>query len=411
MNAVARDDIQVIDRCIRIDDSNRIDCSGCGSCAVACPKTCITMVADVEGFLYPEIDATRCVNCGMCRKVCPVQARPIVHRQTMALAAQNANLQIRQQSSSGGVFTALAERMLAEGGSVCGAVYDSDFSVHHIIANASSDIAKMRGAKYAQSYAGHLYSKLKQLLEDGKPVMFVGTPCQCAGLKAYLGDEYEKLLLVDMVCHGVASPFVWQSYLKRRKELDACGAELCSVNLREKSSGWSRYAYSVRFQYDNGIVYSVPQGQDAFMKGFTGDLYLRPSCSRCAFKGLNRCTDLSLGDCWGIWDSHPEFDDDKGTSLLLIHSPKGQAAWKDIASDFSFVDLDTDEALAQNPSALNSSSSHPKRAEFFARLTNQTAVEALILDYLLPEPEKKNLIRRIMGRLRGRTRKISDLLF
>ena len=404
MNEVARRENQGINRRIGIDSSNRMDCSGCGSCAAVCPKNCITMVADAEGFLYPEVDITRCVNCGRCQKVCPVQARPAVHGQTTALAAQNANLQIRQQSSSGGVFTALAERILADGGSVCGAVYDSDFSVHHIIANTSSEIAKMRGAKYAQSYAGHLYPRLKQLLEEDKPVLFVGTPCQCAGLKAFLGCEYENLLFVDMVCHGAASPFVWQRYLKRRKALDACGAELRAVNVREKSTGWSRYAYSVRFEYDNGACYSILQGKDPFMMGFVGNLYLRPSCSRCAFKGLERCADLTLGDCWGIWDSHPEFDDDKGTSLLLIHSPKGNAAWKDIASDFSFIDLDTDEALAQNPSALVSSPSHPKRAEFFAQLANQTAVDALIMDCIFPKPGKRSFIKRLVGRLRGWTK-------
>ena len=171
------------------------------------------------------------------------------------------------------MFTALAKQVIQKGGVVCAAVYNDQFEVEHRIADTVEELAPMRGAKYSQSHAGHLFRQLKELLESGKPVMFTGTPCQCAGLKAYLGKEYEQLLLVDMVCHGVPSPSVWKAYVRCRRELDANGAELSSINLRDKSTGWSRYAYSVKFQYADGSAYCIPQSRDPYMRGFVGDLF------------------------------------------------------------------------------------------------------------------------------------------
>lgn len=373
------------------------DCTGCGGCAAICPKSCITMIADKEGFLYPQVQQSDCINCNLCEKVCPLLKRPALSKRTQALAAQNQDSSVRSTSSSGGVFTALAELVLREGGAVCAAVYGEDFSVQHKIAVTSDDIASMRGAKYAQSNIGQLYPELKELLDEDQSVLFVGTPCQCAGLKAYLGKDYSKLLLVDMICHGVPSPAVWHAYLQWRKKKDASGSAIDTVNLRSKSTGWSRYAYSVNITYLNGCAYSVPQGEDPFMSGFAQNLYLRPSCSNCAFKGVERCSDLTLGDCWGIWDSHPEFDDNKGTSLVLIQSQKGQQMWNKIRSNFRFIALKDEDAISCNPSAVSSSSPHPARAEFFARLSEGEPMDELIWDQLLPKPSKKSLIKRCIG--------------
>ncbi len=372
------------------------DCTGCGACAAVCPKACIAMKPDSEGFLYPQIDTTRCVNCHRCEQVCPVHQGVLLFDETKAVAAQNQNDSIRQSSSSGGVFTALAERILEDGGVVCAAAYDDKFAVVHKITNQAERLAAFRGAKYAQSHSGHLFGEIKTLLAADTPVLFVGTPCQCAGLRSYLGKKPENLLLVDMVCHGVPSPDVWQRYLDLRRSTNG---EISAINLRNKSTGWSRYAYSVEICHENGTVYSVPQGQDPFMRGFTSDLYLRPSCSRCSFKGYERCTDLTLGDCWGIWELMPEFDDNQGTSLLLIHSTKGQEMWQSIQDDFRHVELDKESAVRYNPSTLTSSTAHPKREVFFSRLDGEP-VDWLIQD-CLTVPQKTGLLRRILRRLRG----------
>lgn len=257
----------------------------------------------------------------------------------------------------------------------------------------------MRGAKYSQSHAGHLFRQLKELLETGKPVMFTGTPCQCAGLKAYLGKEYAQLLLVDMICHGVPAPAVWGSYINHRRQQDSNGSDLISVDQRDKSTGWSHYAYSITFRYANGHTYSVRQSEDPYMRGFVQSLYLRPSCSECSFKGIGRCSDLTLGDCWGIWESHPDFDDNKGTSLLLIQSENGQKLWECIQSDFRTVALTAEEAVLYNPSAMRVSDAHPCRAELFSRLRTGEPVVPLIRDLLTLKAERQSLIRKLLRKI------------
>ena len=372
-------------------------CTGCGACAAVCPHNCITMAADREGFRYPVIDRTACIRCGACEKVCPVITHLPVNDAPSALAAQNTDDNVRFSSSSGGVFTALATDVLTCGGVICGAVYDSAFSVCHVIADSIDQLAGMRGAKYAQSRAEHCFPEIQKLLQRGLPVLFVGTPCQVAGLRAYLGRDHQNLLLVDMVCHGVPSPKVWQKYLEERKQMDTQDGVLCDVNLRSKITGWSRYGYSVEMEYTDGTKRSVPQGQDMFMRGFVSNLYLRPSCAAYSFKGLQRHSDLTLGDFWGIWDQHPEFDDNKGTSLLLIHTEKGHSAWERISGQFRSLNVTAQEAIAQNPSAVQASFPHPNRDKFFAGMERTKSLQKWIGRCL--EPPKASVIQRLLRKL------------
>lgn len=374
--------------------TEKAKCCGCGSCAVVCLKNCITMAVDSEGFRYPVIDNAKCVHCGACDKACPIITHMLLNGAPAALATQNIDDSVRQSSSSGGVFTALAQDVFAQGGRVCAAVYDSDFSVRHVIADSVDQLIRMRGAKYAQSRAEYCFPEIRTLLQKEISVLFVGTPCQTAGLRAYLGREYEDLLIVDMVCHGVPSPKVWQKYLKERNLLDAPGCTLRSVNLRSKSTGWSRYGYSVEMEYADGTIHSVPQGQDIFMRGFVSNLYLRPSCAECTFKGVERCSDLTLGDYWGIWDQHPDFDDNKGTSLLLIHSEKGKKAYDKISDQFRSLHVTVQEAIAQNPSAVHTSIPHPNRGKFFLGMDATKNLQQWIKGCL--EPKRESLLRRLI---------------
>lgn len=378
---------------------NREICTGCGSCAAVCPKGCIQMVADDEGFLYPQIEKTQCIDCKKCEKTCGVLHPPKVGDSVQIYAAQNVNSAIRQESSSGGIFTALSEAVIRQGGAVCAVVYDEKLEAAHQIAFTMEEVASMRGAKYVQSYAGHLFQTLKKLLAAGKPVMFVGTPCQCAGFRSYLGQDYENLLLVDMICHGVPAPSVWRAYVERRRLLDSNGAKAAYINLRDKSTGWTRYAYSVQFRYPNGDVYSVPQGQNPYMCGFVKNLFLRPSCSRCAFKGIHRSSDLTLGDCWGIWDTHPHFDDNRGTSVLLIHSQKGRQWWQEIQNRFGIVPWTAENVTKWNPSAVAPSVPHGARDAFFARFHAGEPVDQVISDILDPKPPRQSRLKRLLCRL------------
>lgn len=373
-------------------------CTGCGVCAVVCPHNCIEMVPDHEGFRQPVIDRSKCVYCRLCERSCAVLQKPEVHELPTAFAAKNRNANIREESSSGGVFTALAEAVLNQGGVVCAARYNVDFSVIHGFARNVQELAHFRGAKYAQSKAEHCYSEIKQMLIGGTVVLFVGTPCQVAGLSSYLGKPYDKLILVDMVCHGVPSPLVWEKYICARQRTDSHD-QLGKVNLRSKKSGWSRYGYSVEINYLDGSVYSVPQGQDWFMRGFVENLYLRKSCENCNFKGIQRCSDITIGDFWGIWDIHPEFDDNKGTSLLWVHTKTGNALWQEVYRQFVVLQCSAEESVRMNPSALNSSKPHRKRNEFFALLDNKEVIPHI--QEALTEPDRKeNLFSRILNRFK-----------
>lgn len=373
-------------------------CTGCGACAVVCPRDCIEMPPDREGFRYPVVDQVKCVNCHACEQVCPVLDAPQCGQMVRGIGARNNDNAVRRQSSSGGVFTALALWVLGKGGVVCAAAYDERFAVTHRICRKEEDLAELRGAKYAQSRTEHCFPELQKSLKQGVQVLFVGTPCQVAALRNFLKKEYENLLLVDMICHGVPSPKVWEAYLRKRQSIDAPESRLSAVNLRSKKTGWSKYGYCVEMRYDDGTVYQVPQGQDLFMQGFVKNLYLRHSCGDCAFKGLQRCSDVTLGDFWGIWDLAPEMDDDQGTSLVLLHSHRGVLAWESVQQSFAWLDVPVERALEQNPSAVCSSEPHPRRAEFFLDFESDFSL-ALLNEYLVPPEEKVPLWKRMIRKL------------
>lgn len=376
-------------------------CTGCGACAVSCPTSSIFMRENNEGFRFPVIDESTCMECHLCEKKCPILNSADISSDTIAIAAKNKKNDIRLVSSSGGVFSGLAESILAEDGAICAAKYDEDFSVVHKITDQLEEISEYRGAKYAQSQSEKCFFDIKKMLNSGRCVMFVGTPCQVAALYTYLGKEYPNLYLVDMICHGIPSPKVWTTYLSERCHLDGDDLKVAHINLRSKSTGWSKYAYSVEIFYQSGECYSVCQAQDPFMKGFTSNLFLRKSCSQCKFKGVERCSDFTLGDYWGIWEQYPEFDDNHGVSILLIHSEKGKQKWKSIESSFESKKVSIDEAIQYNPSARSSSVPHPMRDKFFERLERGNTVIELI-EGLLAENEtmKDSLIKRILKNFR-----------
>ena len=375
------------------------NCTGCGSCAAGCPVQCIEMQADLEGFRYPQIDAARCISCQKCEKMCPVIRSAPAQAQPQAYAVKHRDDEVRIRSSSGGVFPALAELVLADGGVVCGAVYADDFSVVHQITENAAGIEKMQGAKYAQSRTEHLFSEIRRILEAGRWLLFVGTPCQVAGLKAFLGKDYEKLILVDTICHGVPSPEAWERYLRYRREKDAGDAAISTINQRDKCSGWSNYGYSVRIDYQNGKTYCTQQNKDIYLQGFVNNLYLRPSCAQCLFKGNARCADLTLGDYWGVWDQYPQADDNKGVSLVLVNTQKGAAYWERIGEALDAFPVDLQAALAQNPSAVSSSAPHEKRDLFFERMA-ACEFGPLVSELLFGASQKQSLLGRILRKIR-----------
>lgn len=325
------------------------------------------MVEDQQGFLYPYIEKQTCISCGLCEKCCPVCCGTLKAQEQnpVAYAAYSMGDSVREKSSSGGLFSVLAKEIIGLGGVVFGAVFTSDAkTAHHIWTDTVDGLLPMCGSKYTQSEIGTAFSDAKAFLEQGRYVFFTGTPCQIVGLKTFLGKDHEKLLCADLACHGVPSPKVWRTYLREQEE--KAGALVKYVRFRDKSSGWRNYSMQIRFS--NDAIYRKPSSQDAYMRVFLSDCCLRPSCYNCRFKGLERVSDITMADFWGIERVLPDMDDDKGTSLVLIHSEKGQRILSQLSEQIKAVRTDLSSAVSGNQALLHSAVQSPNSKDFFKEL-------------------------------------------
>lgn len=338
------------------------DCCGCSACAQRCPKRCITMTEDEEGFLYPKVDVSKCIDCHLCEKVCPVINQDEARTPLEVYAAKNSDDDIRLKSSSGGIFTLLAEQTIKGGGVVFGACWDKDWNVKHDYIDNISDLQRFRSSKYLQSVIGDNYLKSEQFLKTGRKVMFTGTPCQIAGLKHFLRKEYDNLLAVEIICHSVPSPGVWQQYLTTRLHtLKWNKSDIRNISFRDKKTGWKTYSFVIENKDGNSFI--ELSSKNAFMRGFLADLYTRPSCHACPAKQLRSGSDLTLGDFWGIESLMPEIDDDKGVSAIIVNSDKGKQVLHNI--NVELYEVQYDELTTRNPALVKSFPITPKRIEFF----------------------------------------------
>ncbi len=374
-------------------------CTGCTACANICPNQCIEMTKDENGFAYPQItNPSACIECGQCEKICPVLNNEAFNKELpIAYAAFSKDENMRMDSSSGGIFTELASYIIEQGGVVYGAAYDEKFNVRHFCAESVAELSKLRGAKYAESDLGNSFAEIISRLHNGQKVLFSGTPCQVAGLKALAGDA-ENLFCADFVCHGVPSPMAWQSYVKHRADADSNGEYPSAINLRSKSTGWSRYQYSNLFEYKNGVSHSATSGQSLFMKLFVGDYICRESCENCKFKGYNRVSDITLGDFWGIWDIDPQMDDNKGTSVILIQSEKGRTLWESINENIVCKEVALEDASVQNPSMLVASKANANRDKAL-RLISEGKIDECNQLFIQRKPSVINQIKRKIKRI------------
>ena len=368
----------------------RSDCSGCSACSQICPVECIRMENDAEGFLYPVIDGSKCINCDRCRDSKCIncdRCRDICVRAQSPLTESNAASEksylaysrdddIRRGSSSGGLFSMIAETVLSKGGLVCGAGFDRDFKVRHMFVSALADLPGLRGSKYVQSETGNSYKRIREELERGRLILFSGTPCQVDGLLACLGKEYENLYTQDILCHGVPSPAVWKEYLLMRS-----GGELVKdVSFRDKTYGW--HYFSMKIETDKR-KYVRRLDEDTYLRLFLDDVILRPSCYTCRHKSIHHKADFTLGDCWGKTDGLK--DDDRGISLLFVNSDKGQKLIGELENDVLFYEIPFEDAVLKQK-VMTESVPYNQNRELFFSMAEELGIREALEKWYSPDP-------------------------
>lgn len=417
---------------IHITDTK--NCCGCSACVQRCPKQCVRLEEDTEGFLYPKVDEEACIKCGLCEKVCPILNQADKLPVLEVLAVKNPKEDERMNSSSGGVFLPLAREVINQGGVVFGAVYDESWEVHHVYAEKIKDIYPMMGSKYLQSKIENSYKEAERFLKKGREVMFVGSPCQIAGLRTFLRNkEYPNLLAVDFLCHGVPSPGVWRRYLaetyggydaKEQSRLKATAGKntvlFSSLNLmspvgdikfRDKAeSGWKKFRFVVRQKSaskadQNSVLSSDIHYNNPFMRGFLSDIYLRPSCYECKCKNGVNHSDLTIADFWGINIVDPVFDDDKGVGLVLVNTKKGKVYFDKLGLEVHKSSLEI--AHHYNGGFNEHTQAHSKRSLFFVMISEgKTVKDAVDICLQIPLSSQimnslKRLIKRVLKYILG----------
>ena len=395
-------------------------CCGCMACVQKCPKQCITMSEDEEGFLYPQVDKTNCVDCGLCEKVCPVTNPTETKEPKRIYAAINTDEKILRQSSSGGIFSLLAEKVLLEGGVVFGAGFNEKWEVCHSYVETIDGLDRFRGSKYVQSRIGDSYKQAEAFLKKGLTVLFSGTPCQIAGLKHYLKNSYENLICVDIICHGSPSPGIWKDYLKQIPAKLVGGKNtvssslktlpvLTGISFRDKTEGWQKYGFSVNGTVDqretensvspsNYLQIYENHRVNLYMRGFLNNLYLRPSCHHCPARHGKSDSDILLGDFWGIVRRHPEFYNKDGLSLVLSYTKKGDAIFNSLPC--KKIDATYEDALDCNINIEKDEPSPKIRAKFF-KAYSKYGIKVIEKYCLQEEISKLSFFKKIKFRIKS----------
>ncbi len=418
---------------------DKYNCCGCEACVHICPIHCISFEEDLEGFFYPSVDVSKCIDCKLCEKVCPILNPSIKTNIEKVFAFKCSDENMRIASSSGGVFLILAKQIISMGGVIFGARFDPNGAVIHDCTATLDSLSLFVGSKYVQSRIGDSFEKCRSFLNQGKMVLFSGTPCQINALNNYLKKNYKNLLTVELICHGVPSPKVWRHYLKelvsdyvsKRKggtiesklfpqynlPKGICTSDeetfLRGISFKNKTYGWNKYSLALTFseKLEEGvkdIVYiPKPETENPYMRAFICNWISRPSCYRCVFKGGKSSSDITIGDYWGVEKQIPNFDDDKGVSLLVFNTNKGELFFNMIDKSYYIsTPVLLEEAMMENPSYFDSVDEPRLRKTFFDLfLEEDKRIDEIVafLSYVTPLRKCKtkivNIIKKITRKL------------
>ena len=371
---------------------NKTNCTSCTACQNICPVNAIELVEDEEGFKYPKVNIEKCINCGLCDRTCPIKNPPNKeknNKRPIMIAAYNKDNNIRLDSTSGGIFSELAEKIYKENGYVCGAIYNKEWLVEHYMSNNPKDITELRSSKYLQSDMKDNFIKIKSELQNGNKILICGSPCQIAGLYNFLGNkEYDNLYTCDFICRGMNSPKIFKGYINALEK--KYNSKVKKIKFKNKIHGW--HNFSTKIDFENGKCYIGGRYLDSYMVGYLKyNAFMRPSCYACQFKDLPRIADITLADFWGIENINPKLDNDKGTSLILINSIKGEQLFQKIGNNIEYEVITSDQVFNQNVCMNKSVEMTEARKKVFENIDKITYTE--LSKRYFPEPNSKEKIK------------------
>ncbi len=387
-----------------IEIRDKKDCCGCHACGDVCHAQAISFKPDNEGFWYPHVDKDQCTDCHLCEKICPtININTLKHNdwaEPKVFGGYNKDIVIRFDSTSGGLFSLLAQAMYKKNGYVSGAIYNEEFKVYNFISNDKKDLKRLRSSKYVQSNAEGLYKRIKQLLVAGEKVLACGSPCQMTALKSYLRKDYDNLITVDFLCRATNSPKVFEKY---KASLEAqYGSKIVYIKDKNKDHGWHSLARKITFE--NGQVYYGEGHEDDYRRGYHDNVFERPSCYECKFKGFPRISDITLGDFWGIDKVDPSLEQNLGTSLIMINSKKGLDYFETVKDKLVVKEFKISDIVPGNRTAiLGGKLQYPAnvdRDEFFKALDEMPFDECAAKYFPYVDPNRPSFKRKVKNLLK-----------
>lgn len=357
-------------------------CCGCGACAAICPKDAIHMAWNQNGFYYPSVDYKKCVECSLCDKVCPETSQKWRRKEDCigTFAVANCNEEIRENSSSGGVFFELAKSIIEKGGIIFGVAWTDWIQAEHIGVETVDELGRIMKSKYVQSNVDKIFRNVKKALIEGRQVLFSGSPCQIAGLKNYLNQDYSNLIMVDYICHGVPSAKTLKKYTEYIEQREDTSVK--SYDFRSKKNGWNTLSLEINFINNQSIVEKATD--NSYYRAFLSNLSLNTVCGECQYNCLPRASDITLGDFWKVNLSHPYYKDDKGVSCVIINSKKGEKLFETVCQNFVYTPSSIEMIRKGNPFVHGHCVLHPRNEKFFQALDTNEAFDNVVRRLLKP---------------------------